>query len=847
MSSRIPLLRLIAPIFLISSAHGVVEDWFMDKGITYRQSGDGNQPSAAAAWTIEVTVVTTNPGDFGSVSISRDGSAVSHSFVFVDGEWNFDADYQSEAAMNAEFPSSSTYTITASGGTLGQQVQTFTLGAANYPNIPYLVGSDYTRVQSIDAQSDFVFHWNAAGGFGNAGGLEIIERPTDIEAALFEIDAVPLPESQSLAAVTLEDGYCYEGYLSFLNSVEVSDTGGFGQFGYIEHSSNLSFEIQTVLSPAVDAIVGVWQFGNGASNASGVLVFQANGVYFHAEDVPDGDPGEFDGMERGTFTWDENSGLLSATPQVDTNGTIGLSHPNGSDVIVINGDTMSLTDNDETTVLARVAFNPAIRIEGGWRICDNGGSNTGVLVFLDNGIYFHAESDGAEQGMERGTYTWNSTTGELTASQVVDTNGTIGLSDPIGMFVANIPGPRVLNISDGDPTDLHRVTNAAVMPDWRLNKARIFNQTTDNAAPATAAFWDVFSLVETRNPTDVTSVTLSGGGLATPVTFETDGEGEWFYDKDYANEALLDAEFPDSQVYTITVSGGELGTLSQEVNIGGKDFPNAPFLTDTTFSDAQSIDPTLEFNLDWNVPVNETYVEIIVTGLPDESGTEFFFESFPGGGSSGSTLPAGALPAGFQAYGYLEFSKFLIGVDGAGGFGSSGFSSRQSITMDFPINAKSSAELVSGAAEDAGLSGPDAAPDAIPFDDGVPNILKYAFNMDLSGPDLSNLESGSGSSGLPVFGVGNPASASSQSLIGKADLSLSSEFKVEFIRRKGSGLIYTPKVSSTLLPGSFAEMTGTETVSPIGTDGKFERVVVRQPYDPSVAPKAFGIVEVSGM
>jgi hypothetical protein len=846
MSSRIPLLRLIAPIFLISSAHGVVEDWFMDKGITYRQSGDGNQPSAAAAWTIEVTVVTTNPGDFGSVSISRDGSAVSHSFVFVDGEWNFDADYQSEAAMNAEFPSNSTYTITASGGTLGQQVQTFTLGAANYPNIPYLVGSDYTRVQSIDAQSDFVFHWNAAGGFGNAGGLDIIERPTDIEAALFEIDAVPLPESQSLAAATLEDGYCYEGYLSFLNSVEVSDTGGFGQFGYIEHSSNLSFEIQTVLSPAVDAIVGVWQFGNGVSNASGVLVFQANGVYFHAEDVPDGDPGEFDGMERGTFTWDENSGLLSATPQVDTNGTIGLSHPNGSDIIVINGDTMSLTDNDETTVLARVAFNPAIRIEGGWRICDNGGSNTGVLVFLDNGIYFHAESDGAEQGMERGTYTWNSTTGELTASQVVDTNGTIGLSDPIGMFVANIPGPRVLNISDGDPTDLHRVTNAAVMPDWRLNKARNYNQSSDNTAPTSVVFWDVFSIVETRNQTDAGTVTLSGGGLSSPVVFTQEEPGDWSYDKDYATEALLDAEFPDNQVFTITVSGGELGTISQEINLGAKSFPNIPFLTGTVFSDLQSIDPTLSVDVDWNTPTNATNVSLLVSSLPNEDGTELF-DGNNLGVVTGSALPAGTLPAGFQAYGYLEFSNFLIASDGAGGFGASGFSSRQSITLDFPINAKTSSQLVSGAAEEAGLNGPDTEPDAIPFDDGVENLLKYAFNMDLSGPDLSSLESGSGSSGLPVFGVGNPASASSQSLIVKADLNLSSEFKVEFIRRKGSGLIYTPKVSSTLLPGSFIEMTGTETVSPIGLDGKFERVVVRQPYDPSVAPKAFGIVEVSGM
>lgn len=846
MSCHISLLRLIAPIFLISSAHGVVEDWFMDKGITYRQSGDGNQPSAAVAWTIEVAVLTTNPGDFGAVSISREGSAVSHSFVFEDGEWIFDADYLSEAAMDAEFPSNSTYTITATGGTLGPMIQSFDLGAANYPEIPYLTGSDYTRVQSIDEGSDFIFHWNAAGGFGNAGGLEITERLTDIEVADVEIDAVPLPVTQALAAGTLMDGRCYEGYLSFLNSTEASDTGGFGQFGYIEHSSNLSFEIQTVLSPSVDSIVGAWQFGDGASDASGILVFQANGVYFHIEDVPDGDVNEFDGMERGTYFWDEGSGLLTRTVLIDTNGDIGLSDPNGNLSVSVDGDSLTIADGDGPTVLERVVFNPTVRIEGGWRICDNSGSNTGVLVFLDNGVYFHAEAGGLDQGMERGTYTWNPTNGDLTATQAVDTNGTIGLSDPVGTFVANIPGPRVMNLSDGDQTDLHRVTNAAVMPDWRLNKVRNYNQSADNTAPTSVVFWDVYGLVETRNPTDATVVTVSGGGLSNPVQFTQEDPGEWTYDKDYATEALLEGEFPDNQIYTITVSGGELGTLTQEIDIGGNSYPNVPFLTGTAFSDLQPFDPTNDFAVEWNPPTNNTSVSLGVSSLPNEDGTEFFF-TLLSGSSVGTTLPSQTLPAGFQAYGYLEFSNFLISASGAGGFGASGFSSRQSTNLDFPVNAKTSAELITGAAEDAGLSGQDAEPDAIPFNDGVPNILKYAFNMDLSGPDLSSLESGSGSSGLPVFGVGNPAPASSQSSIGKADLSLSSEFKVEFIRRKGSGLTYTPKVSSTLLPGSFAEMTGTETVSPIGTDGKFERVVVRQPYDPAVTPKGFGIVEVSGM
>ena len=50
------------------------------------------------------------------------------------------------------------------------------------------------------------------------------------------------------------------------------------------------------------------------------------------------------------------------------------------------------------------------------------------------------------------------------------------------------------------------------------------------------------------------------------------------------------------------------------------------------------------------------------------------------------------------------------------------------------------------------LTGPDALPTAIPFDDGVENLLKYAFNMNPAGPDVNVLATG-GSSGLPQITV----------------------------------------------------------------------------------------------
>lgn len=129
----------------------------------------------------------------------------------------------------------------------------------------------------------------------------------------------------------------------------------------------------------------------------------------------------------------------------------------------------------------------------------------------------------------------------------------------------------------------------------------------------------------------------------------------------------------------------------------------------------------------------------------------------------------------------------------------------------------------------AGLAGNNALPDALPHAEGVENILKYAFNLNGSGPDLAVLAADTGLAGLPRFSFVNVSSQS--------------HFKLEYLRRKGSGLSYTPKTSSTLLPGSFAPMGGIETV--VDIDSQWERVVVLEPVNTTLVKRRFGLVEVT--
>jgi hypothetical protein len=139
------------------------------------------------------------------------------------------------------------------------------------------------------------------------------------------------------------------------------------------------------------------------------------------------------------------------------------------------------------------------------------------------------------------------------------------------------------------------------------------------------------------------------------------------------------------------------------------------------------------------------------------------------------------------------------------------------------------AQLLDAAITAAGLSGPNAALTATPNGDGVPNLLKYAFNMNLSGPDAATMPPG-GSRGLPGITAQPNGGAS--------------VFRFEFLRRKNSGLIYTPQKSGMLSnPASWVPLTDLPTV--ISIDATWERVIYEEHYDAATTPMNFGRVQVT--
>ena len=139
----------------------------------------------------------------------------------------------------------------------------------------------------------------------------------------------------------------------------------------------------------------------------------------------------------------------------------------------------------------------------------------------------------------------------------------------------------------------------------------------------------------------------------------------------------------------------------------------------------------------------------------------------------------------------------------------------------FTISITAGAVVFTDWATAAGLTGADATLTATPFNDGIENLLKCAFNMNAGGPDVSVL-----TAGLPQIAVD---SSGSEPVL-----------RVAFLRRKGSGLIYTAQRFSSLV--GFVAMTGTPVVTPI--DPQWERVSVEETFAPAIGSSAFARVRV---
>jgi hypothetical protein len=236
--------------------------------------------------------------------------------------------------------------------------------------------------------------------------------------------------------------------------------------------------------PANPAIVGAWYAADVSAGAIAdpttanpvILVFLADGTYFHIEaNHPASEIGGANGFERGRYRWDAptgaSSGAFSITTLLDTNGDIGLADLSGMSgaTIDVAGDTLTIAiagcnpvpDPEECSFSAtRVTGGSLQPLVGAWFGGDPLVEDSSVLlVLLGNGDYYFAQDGSSEpapvgdpnghDGIEKGTWAWNSVTGAFSSATTVDTNGQWGL---------NYTFPLVVPPGTPNPNDVLAVT-----------------------------------------------------------------------------------------------------------------------------------------------------------------------------------------------------------------------------------------------------------------------------------------------------------------------------------------------------------------------------------------------------
>lgn len=333
-------------------------------------------------------------------------------------------------------------------------------------------------------------------------------------------------------------------------------------------------QAQSFESPPSE-IVSAWKLTGGDV----LLIFRYDGIYFQVQD-----DSSRPGMERGIFIWNKSTSAFSATALRDTNGESGLSHPAGATTLSISGNTLTYSVVGEGSFTFSRVVNTASAIVGSWFIPGDpttvtflGGSISGNV---STGTYYSTEEEDDAphgfDGMERGTYTWNSSSKVLTAIPITDTNGETGLSHLPAGFTATIAGNAMTVPDDVETTVLRRITHIPsplnTELDFEVSKFINYVQ-TGAGAPVVRPMIDYPFWGEARIQTTVlgTHGTLT---IASQAARPFSDDDEWEIEDEYPSLAELNASsaYPNGADYVFARTGG-IAILSYPTS---GTFPSAP-------------------------------------------------------------------------------------------------------------------------------------------------------------------------------------------------------------------------------------------------------------------------------
>lgn len=203
-----------------------------------------------------------------------------------------------------------------------------------------------------------------------------------------------------------------------------------------------------------NSIVGVWG-RTGADGGFNYLILLKNNTFIYAENDTSVSFASENGLEVGTYSYDTATGDITFTVVYDDNVSGGVGHSGVGDLSVGNNDQVfATTVSGNTLTIAGVPLTSlgtySSRPEVGiWHI-PSATAGFNYMLLLPNNTFIYAENDLAytspDNGLEVGTYSYDSTAGEITFNVVYDDNNpgnTSGLGDIGTPVIHAIPKPSL--------------------------------------------------------------------------------------------------------------------------------------------------------------------------------------------------------------------------------------------------------------------------------------------------------------------------------------------------------------------------------------------------------------------
>ncbi len=208
------------------------------------------------------------------------------------------------------------------------------------------------------------------------------------------------------------------------------------------------------------SLVGSWLFDNPGTIERTIITFIDQTNFMLVDDGIADDDGQ-PGLERGTYTWDFETGILNTSVVTDTSGDWGISGLTNI-TLTVSGNTMTASSSGETFVFTKILSSSSNALQGSWLFGTAGAIESSVITFIDNSSYMIGDDgfsdDGGQPGIERGNYVWDTASNAISATASTDTNGDWGLT-PNGEGTVTVNNGTLTYVSDteGDTTIAMRI------------------------------------------------------------------------------------------------------------------------------------------------------------------------------------------------------------------------------------------------------------------------------------------------------------------------------------------------------------------------------------------------------